>query len=61
MSLPAPEFDLERENALLRRQNAQLQSDLIAVQGDFDRLRQRVERLCGRAPSRFPTPLSGGR
>ena len=61
MSLPDPWFDLERDNALLRRQNAQLQNDLIAVQADFNRLQQRVERLCGRAPLRPPNPLSGGR
>lgn len=60
MSTSASWGNLERENALLRRQNAQLQSDLVAVQGEFDRLWQRVERLCGPALTRASAHMGDG-
>ncbi len=52
---------LTRENAYLRRRNAQLQDDLIAVTAESERLSQIVSRLHGRTPApSAPNPLSGG-
>jgi len=57
----APDQDrLTRENAYLLQRNAQLQDDLTAITAEAERLRQMVERLHGRTPSRPPNPLSGG-
>jgi hypothetical protein len=52
--------ELGRENAYLRQRNAQLQDDLTALGAEVERLRQMVERLHGRTPTRRPDPLSGG-
>lgn len=60
LSAPAVPPDLERENAYLRRRNAELQDDIIALQSEAGRLRDIVERLHGRKPSGPPDPLSGG-
>lgn len=51
---------LARENLYLRQRNAQLQADVTALSAEVERLRQIVERLHGRTPSRAPNPLSGG-
>lgn len=59
MSAP-PIPDLARENAYLRKRNAQLQEDVLALSAEAERLRQIVERLHGRIGTRPPNPLSGG-
>lgn len=56
----APPEDLTRENVYLRQRNAQLQDDVAALSAEVERLRQIVERLHGRTPTRPPNPLSGG-
>ncbi|WP_083770821.1 hotdog family protein [Phenylobacterium zucineum] len=60
MSEPAPSSNLERENAYLRLRNAQLESDVVALSAETERLRQIVQRLHGRTPVQPPNPLSGG-
>jgi ABC-type phosphate transport system auxiliary subunit len=60
MSAASSPEDLARENAYLRKRNAQLQDDLTASGAEAERLRQIVDRLHGRTPSRPPNPLSGG-
>ncbi|RAK55969.1 hypothetical protein DJ017_16355 [Phenylobacterium soli] len=62
MSPPVCPFDLERENALLRRRNAQLQCDLMSARAQFDLLWQRVERLIsGGTPSVSPSASNARR
>lgn len=48
---PAPEA-LARENAYLKRRNAQLQDDVTHLGAEVERLRQTLERLQGRASAR---------
>lgn len=60
MKPSASSEELARENAYLRRRNAQLQEDLIALGAEAERLRQIVERLHGRTAMHAPNPLSGG-
>lgn len=56
----APSENLARENAYLHQRNGQLQNDVTALSAEVERLRQIVERLHGRTPTRPPNPLSGG-
>ena len=56
----APAPDLARENAYLRRRNAQLEEDVLALAAEAERLRQIVERLYGRTAASTRNPLSGG-
>lgn len=49
---------LLRENAYLKSRNAQLQADIIDLNGDLGRLRQDAERRA--APRSAPNPLAGG-
>jgi ABC-type phosphate transport system auxiliary subunit len=60
MTAAASAQELAQENAYLRRRNAQLQDDIIALGAEAERLRQIVERLHGRTAGRPPNPLSGG-
>jgi hypothetical protein len=55
-----PPADLLRENAYLKARVAQLQSDLVDLSAEVDRLRQERERLHGRREARAPSPLGGG-
>jgi hypothetical protein len=55
-----PTPDLGRENAYLKLRNAQLQEDVHALAAEAERLRQIVERLYGRTPTRPPNPFGGG-
>ena len=52
--------ELQRENAYLKQRNAQLQSDLVDVSAERDRLAQELERMHGRRQARAADPLSGG-
>jgi cell shape-determining protein MreC len=52
---------LQRENRFLKARNAELQSDVISLGAEAQRLREELERLHGRAALRRPNPLSGGR
>ena len=51
---------LTRENTYLRQRNAQLQTDVVELNAEIERMRQVVERLHGRTAARAPNPLSGG-
>ena len=52
--------DLQRENAYLKQRVAQLQSDIMDLSAETDRLRQERERLHGRRAQQAPNPLGGG-
>lgn len=60
MTAATSDDSLERENVYLRQRNAQLQDDILMITADAARLRQQVDRLLGRAPTRRPDPLGGG-
>lgn len=60
MSAPSSEDDLIRERAYLLQRNAQLQSDITALEAEIGRLRQAAERLQGRRAARPPNPLGSG-
>jgi predicted RNase H-like nuclease (RuvC/YqgF family) len=51
---------LMRENAYLKLRIAQLQSDVMDLTAEVDRLRQERERLHGRREARPPNPLGSG-
>ena len=52
--------NLARENVYLHQRNAQLRGDILMITADAARLRQEVDRLHGRPPTRRPDPLGGG-
>jgi hypothetical protein len=52
--------ELQRENLYLRQRNAQLQSDVVDISAERDRLAQELERVHGRRQLRAANPLSGG-
>jgi hypothetical protein len=49
-----------RDNAYLIGRNAELQSDVMALSAEVERLRQAHERLHGRTAARPPSPLGSG-
>ncbi len=53
--------DILRENDYLKRRNAQLQSDILDLTAEAERLRQLQDRLHGRKADQKPNPLGGGR
>jgi hypothetical protein len=52
--------ELQRENLYLRQRNAQLQSDVVDISAERDRLAQELERVHGRRQLRAANPLSSG-
>jgi len=52
--------DVLRENEYLKRRNAQLQSDILDLSAETERLRQLHDRLHGRTVAQKPNPLAGG-
>ena len=52
--------ELSRENAYLKLRNAQLQSDILDLSAEVERLRQLQDRLHGRTAAQKPNPLAGG-
>ncbi len=52
--------DLLRENAYLKLRNAQLQSDIVDLSAESERLRQLHDRLHGRAAIQTLTARGGG-
>ena len=52
--------DVLRENEYLKRRNAQLQSDILDLSAETERLRQLHDRLHGRAAVQKPDPLASG-
>jgi predicted nucleic acid-binding Zn-ribbon protein len=53
--------DLLRENAYLKLRNAQLQSDILDLSAEVERLRQIQDRLHGRMADQKPDSPAGGR
>jgi hypothetical protein len=52
--------DLLRENAYLKQRNAQLQSDILDLSAEAERLRRLQDRLHGRAAIQNPDAPAGG-
>jgi hypothetical protein len=52
--------EIERENVYLRTRVAQLQSDIVDIAAENNRLREERERLHGRKAAKPPNPLGGG-
>ena len=55
-----PIADIQRENDYLKLRNAQLQSDVLDLSAEVERLRQAQDRLHGRRSAQLPDPLGGG-
>lgn len=51
---------LQAENAYLKKRVTQLQSDVMDISAEADRLRQERERLHGRRQAQAPNPLGSG-
>lgn len=51
---------LRRENTYLKARCAQLEGDIVDLQSEAGRLRERLEAQFARRAARPPNPLSGG-